>query len=539
MCPEYGATVAIFPIDNMTLDYLRLTGREPSHIALVEAYARAQGLFRTDDSPDAVYSETMELDLATVEPSLAGPRRPQDRVPLGKAKASFAAALARAQEGREGRLGRRGTAVATETVLDHGSVVIAAITSCTNTSNPSVMIGAGLLAKKAVDRGLQRKPWVKTSLAPGSKVVTDYLNKAGCTHYLDELGFNLVGYGCTTCIGNSGPLPDEIAADVREHGLVVCFGAERQSQLRGTHSAGRARELSGVAAAGRGVCAGRHDEYRPDDASRSARGADGTPVYLKDIWPSEQEIQQAMLHAVTEESFRSAVRQGLRRRRAVARAAGANRRSLRVGRIVDLYSPAAISRKPDDGAGAADRHPSARARSRVLGDSITTDHISPAGAIKADSPAGRYLIEHGVEPQGFQLVWRTPRQSRSDDARHVRQRAAAQPARAGHRRRVTTSIWDAQGGTSDAVRLRRCDPVHEHLRRGDAVSEARRAADRPRRQGIRLGLVARLGREGDDAARREGGHRGELRADSPQQSGEHGRAAARVQGGRVGDDSRA
>ncbi len=221
MCPEYGATVAIFPIDDMTLDYLKLTGRDDQQVALVEAYARAQGLFRTATSPDAVYSETMELDLSTVEPSLAGPRRPQDRVPLSKAKTSFAGALDELKKGVKVQAAGGGTAVATKTHLEHGSVVIAAITSCTNTSNPSVMIGAGLVAKRAVEFGLTRKPWVKTSLAPGSKVVTDYLKKSGLDTYLDAIGFNLVGYGCTTCIGNSGPLPDEISAEINERGLVV------------------------------------------------------------------------------------------------------------------------------------------------------------------------------------------------------------------------------------------------------------------------------------------------------------------------------
>jgi len=243
MCPEYGATVAIFPIDEMTLDYLRLTGREESSIALVEQYARAQGLFRTDDSPEAVYSQTIEINLSTVEPSLAGPRRPQDRVALHKAKAAFQTALPTmklppkaATKPADAGGARQGLAMSTGAVaqsgvavldpaldeLDHGAVVIAAITSCTNTSNPSVMIGAGLVAKKAVEKGLTRKPWVKSSLAPGSKVVTEYLAAAGLDTYLDELGFNLVGYGCTTCIGNSGPLPDEVSAVIRDKSLVVC-----------------------------------------------------------------------------------------------------------------------------------------------------------------------------------------------------------------------------------------------------------------------------------------------------------------------------
>src|SRR5687767_8060177 len=244
MCPEYGATVAIFPIDEMTLDYLRLTGRDEARVQLVEAYAKEQGLFRLDGAPDATYSEVLDLDLSTIEPSLAGPKRPQDRVTLKKAKTAFQTALptmqvpskplkgASAAEGgarqgvaaATGAVAQSGVAVADPELeeLDHGAVVIAAITSCTNTSNPSVMIGAGLLAKKAVEKGLTRKPWVKSSLAPGSKVVTEYLDAAGLTPYLDALGFNLVGYGCTTCIGNSGPLPDEVASVIRDRNLVVC-----------------------------------------------------------------------------------------------------------------------------------------------------------------------------------------------------------------------------------------------------------------------------------------------------------------------------
>ena len=279
MCPEYGATVAIFPIDNMTLDYLRLTGREPQHVKFVEAYAKSQGIFRSDDAVDPVYSETMELDLSTVEPSLAGPRRPQDRVPLAKAKASFASALPELKKGVKVGASGGGAAVATQTALHHGAVVIAAITSCTNTSNPSVMIGAGLVAKKAFDRGLRRKPWVKTSLAPGSKVVTDYLEKAGLQHYLDELGFNVVGYGCTTCIGNSGPLPEDVSADVRDNGLVVCavlsgnrnFEGRIQQEVRANYLASPPLVVAYALAGSMTI-----------DITKEPLGKaeDGTPVYL-------------------------------------------------------------------------------------------------------------------------------------------------------------------------------------------------------------------------------------------------------------------
>jgi aconitate hydratase len=397
MCPEYGATVAIFPVDEMTLDYLRLTGRDAAHVRLVEDYARAQGLFRTESTPDPVYSETLELDLASVVPSLAGPRRPQDRVALSKAKSSFASALPELKKGVKTAPAAGG--VATETMLEHGSVVIAAITSCTNTSNPSVMIGAGLLAKKAVEKGLQRKPWVKTSLAPGSKVVTDYLQNAGLLPYLDQLGFNLVGYGCTTCIGNSGPLPEEIAADVREHGLVVAsvlsgnrnFEGRIQQDVRANYLASPPLVVA-YALAG---------TMNLDVSSEPlGKGKDGRDVYLKDIWPTSHEIQEAMLTSVTAESFR--------RQYAQVFDGDARWRNLPVptGDRFQWDGDSTYIRRPPFLENLT-REPAARTDIRraralaVLGDSITTDHISPAGSIKVDSPAGRYLIEHGVEPKDF------------------------------------------------------------------------------------------------------------------------------------------
>jgi aconitate hydratase len=399
MCPEYGATVAIFPIDAMTLDYLRLTGRDAAQIALVEAYASAQGLFRTDTTPDAVYSETMELDLGTVVPSLAGPRRPQDRVPLGKAKSSFATALPDLKKGVKTSAAAGGAAVATETALAHGSVVIAAITSCTNTSNPSVMIAAGLLAKKAVAKGLQRKPWVKTSLAPGSKVVTDYLAKAGLQEPLDRLGFNLVGYGCTTCIGNSGPLPEEIAADVREHGLVVCSVLSGNRNFEGRIQQDvRANYLASPPLVVAYALAGTMNLDLTTEPI--GKGSGGEDVYLKDIWPSETEIQEAMLASVTAEAFK--------REYAHVFEGAARWQQLPVptGDRFQWESDSTYIRRPPfleqltaEPAARTDIH-AARALA-VLGDSITTDHISPAGSIKADSPAGKYLIAHGVQPRDF------------------------------------------------------------------------------------------------------------------------------------------
>ena len=418
MCPEYGATVAIFPIDEMTLDYLRLTGRDESHVQLVDAYARAQGLFRLEGAPDAVYSDTVELKLDTVEPSLAGPKRPQDRVSLMNAKAAFQVALPtmqvvpKAAKTADGGGARQGVATATGAMaqsgvavadpaleeLNHGAVVIAAITSCTNTSNPSVMIGAGLVAQKAVERGLTRKPWVKSSLAPGSKVVTEYLNAAGLTTYLDQLGFDLVGYGCTTCIGNSGPLPDEVSSVIREKNLVVCsvlsgnrnFEGRIQQEVRANYLASPPLVVA-YALAG----------WITKDLTTEPLGEDrfGKPVYLKDIWPTEQEIQETMQRAVNAEMFKRSYRDvftGDERWQKLPIPEG-NRYawddSTYIRRPTFLEGMTMMPAPPSDLAGVRVL--------ALLGDSITTDHISPAGSIKADSPAGKYLIERGVKPADF------------------------------------------------------------------------------------------------------------------------------------------
>jgi aconitate hydratase len=403
MCPEYGATVAIFPIDAMTLDYLRLTGRDESQVAFVEAYARAQGLFRTEATPDAVYSDTLELDLASVVPSLAGPRRPQDRVPLTAAKESFAKALPDLMKGVKkapaGDHGGTAIAVETKTQLEHGSVVIAAITSCTNTSNPSVMIAAGLVAKRAVEFGLRRKPWVKTSLAPGSKVVTDYLAKAGLQAPLDQLGFNLVGYGCTTCIGNSGPLPDEIAAEVRERGLVVAsvlsgnrnFEGRIQQDVRANYLASPPLVVAYALVGSMNV-----------DITSEPLGTskDGRKVYLADIWPSEAEIQKTMLSSVSADMFRkqySQVFEGDALWKQLPVPTGdrfawqADSTYIRRPPFLENLSPEPAPPTEISGARAL----------ALLGDSITTDHISPAGSIKLDSPAGKYLVAQGVAPKDF------------------------------------------------------------------------------------------------------------------------------------------
>ena len=407
MCPEYGATVAIFPIDDMTLDYLRLTGRDGTRVQLVEEYAKAQGLFRTAGTPDAVYSQTIEVDLGTIEPSIAGPKRPQDRVALNRAKSAFAAALPSMQvPAKATKTAATGavapTAVAVADALDavdHGSVVIAAITSCTNTSNPSVMIGAGILAKKAVEKGLQRKPWVKSSLAPGSKVVTEYLNAAGLSPYLDQLGFNLVGYGCTTCIGNSGPLPEDVSTVIREKNLVVSSVLSGNRNFEGRiQQEVRANYLMSPPLVVAYALAGTITK----DLTTESLGDDhaGKPVYLKDIWPTEQEVQAAMAKSVTAEMFGrsyAGVFTGDERWQGLAVPEGS--------RFV-WEGDSTYIRKPTFLDGMSMEPPTARdiTKARVLallGDSVTTDHISPAGSIKADTPAGKYLIEKGVKPSDF------------------------------------------------------------------------------------------------------------------------------------------
>jgi aconitate hydratase len=401
MCPEYGATVAMFPIDERTLEYLRLTGREPADVAFVEAYARAQGLFRTSASPEAVYGDTLSLDLGSVEPSLAGPRRPQDRVALKAAKTSFAQALPDLMKAaKKGTAPARGAvAVLDETKVEHGSVVIAAITSCTNTSNPSVMIGAGLLAKKAVERGLTRKPWVKTSLAPGSKVVTDYLAKAGLQAPLDALGFNLVGYGCTTCIGNSGPLPDDIAAEVRDRGLVVCAVLSGNRNFEGRIQQDvRANYLASPPLVVAYALAGSLDVDLTTEPLGTGR--DGRPVFLADIWPTEEEIQRTMLTAVSADMFRrqyATVFDGDERWQHLPVPTG-DRFAWQADSTYVRRPPFLEGITPEPAPLADIRQARVLA---VLGDSITTDHISPAGSIKADSPAGQYLIAHGVSPKDF------------------------------------------------------------------------------------------------------------------------------------------
>jgi aconitate hydratase len=417
MSPEYGATIAICPIDEMTLDYLRLTGRDEASVNLVEAYAKEQGLFRTESSPEPAYTATIELNLSTVEPSLAGPKRPQDRVSLRQAKMKFEQALEVMLTERKGKATATATAEATvaakapaavataEVVppgleeLTHGSVVVAAITSCTNTSNPSVMIGAGLLARNAVKRGLKTKPWVKTSLAPGSLIVTEYYKAAGLLEYLAELGFNIVGYGCTTCIGNSGPLPEPVSKIVKDRNLVVAsvlsgnrnFEGRIQSQVRANYLASPPLVVA-YALAGR----------MQVDLTAEPLGTDpqGQPVYLKDIWPSEREIQETMLKSVKSEMFRDSyahVFEGDERWRGLPVPTG--ERFEWDDDSTYIRNPPFFEHLTHDPVPPSDIR-GARVLA-ALGDSVTTDHISPAGSIPADSPAGKYLIAKGVTPADF------------------------------------------------------------------------------------------------------------------------------------------
>ena len=438
MAPECGATCNFFPIDEETLRYLELTARRPEHVALVEAYAREQGLFHDPDR-EPEYTRVVELDLGDVEPSLAGPRRPQDRVPLREAKSSFADALAglgvpfangshdaqvaatfpasdptadaapgsssppdTASAAPGGTLAqtRMRVNLGDDTFdLAHGSVVIAAITSCTNTSNPAVMVGAGLLAKRAVERGLARKPWVKSSLAPGSKVVTEYLDRAGLTRYLDSLGFNLVGYGCTTCIGNSGPLPGAISRAIAEGELVVCsvLSGNRNFEAR-IHPDVRANYLASPPLVVAYALAGRMDvDLTTEPLGQDAAGED---VYLRDLWPTPAEIDEVIASSLDEEMFRATYADVF---------TGDERWNALEVQTGDLYRwddastyvrrPPYFDGLPLDPAPVSDLR---GARCLVMvGDSVTTDHISPAGSIRADSPAGLYLAEHGVAREDF------------------------------------------------------------------------------------------------------------------------------------------
>ena len=399
MAPEYGATCGFFPIDEETIRYLRFTGRDEKRVALVEAYAKAQGLWRAADTPDPVFSDTMSLDLGSIEPSIAGPKRPQDKIALSTAAATFREYLTK-ETGGEGVGRDAGVAVeGANYKLAHGDVVIAAITSCTNTSNPSVMLGAGLLARNALAKGLTVKPWVKTSLAPGSQVVTDYLTKAGVQKDLDALGFNLVGYGCTTCIGNSGPLPQPIADAIDAGDLLACSVLSGNRNFEGRISPQcRANYLASPPLVVAYALAG----SMTIDLVAEPLGEDaaGAPVFLRDIWPSSQEIGAAIEQALTAKMYSTRyanVFEGPEQWRRVKATAGLT---------YAWADESTYARFPPffEGMTAAPGALADVTGARVLAllaDSVTTDHISPAGAIKKDSPAGDYLLEHQIRPNDF------------------------------------------------------------------------------------------------------------------------------------------
>ncbi|MEZ5157734.1 MAG: aconitate hydratase AcnA [Candidatus Nanopelagicales bacterium] len=396
MSPEYGSTVAIFPIDEETLTYLRMTGRSEQQIAVVKAYAQAQGMWHhPDNEPD--YSEYLELDLATVVPSMAGPKRPQDRIALDQAAAQFAADLPTYTDVPDATASL--TLEEQDVTIGHGAVVIAAITSCTNTSNPSVMIGAALLAKKAVEAGLSRKPWVKTTLAPGSQVVTDYYNKSGLMPYLEKLGFDVVGYGCTTCIGNSGPLPTELSAAIHDVDLAAAAVLSGNRNFEGRINPDvKMNYLASPPLVVAYALLGRMDVDIVTEPLGT--GSDGQPVYLRDIWPTDAEVSEVIAQAIDEDMFA--------RRYADVFAGDQTWQNLPTpeGSQFAWDPDSTYVRKPPyfDGMSSVPAPVRDVQGARVLarlGDSVTTDHISPAGAIKADSPAGRYLSEHGVALKDF------------------------------------------------------------------------------------------------------------------------------------------
>ncbi len=393
MAPEYGATIGFFPIDQVSLDYLKLTNRSAEHINLVEAYAKEQGLFLTPDSADPVYSDTLSLDLSKVCPSLAGPKRPQDRIDLPDVKENFLSSLGRSPVAADLRVDGH------KEKLRDGAVVIAAITSCTNTSNPSVMIAAGLLAKKAVEKGLTAKPWVKTSLAPGSKVVFDYLNDAGLMPYLEKLNFYLVGYGCTTCIGNSGPLPENVADAVTEKKLNVAAVLSGNRNFEGrVNPLVRSNYLASPPLVVAYAIAGRVDV----DITKEALGKDahGKNVHLRDIWPTSQEVENVVAHSARPEFFQKEYSEVF--------TGDSTWNSIKVpsGSIYEWSNESTYIKEPPYFENLVDPlssvHDLTGLRAlAVLGDSITTDHISPAGSIPVDSPAGKYLVSLGVHPRDF------------------------------------------------------------------------------------------------------------------------------------------
>ncbi len=550
MAPEYGATCGFFPIDTDTLDYLKSTGREDDRVALVEAYAKAQGMWRDSSVADPEFTDTLSLDLDTVVPSISGPKRPQDRVVLAEADTAFAEAMKTLKPGDRklanpetravGRFMTEGEAQAQSEPmpagvmgypvkgrqhhLGDGDIVVAAITSCTNTSNPSVMIAAGLVARNAHAKGLKVKPWVKTSLAPGSQVVTDYLEKANLQDDLDALGFDLVGYGCTTCIGNSGPLAEEISEAIHENDIVAVSVLSGNRNFEGRISPDvRANYLASpplvVAYALVGTM---HTNITTDSLGKDQ---DGNDVFLRDIWPSNNEIAEILRQTITRDMFTERygdVFKGDEKWGGID--AGSGQTYGWESSSTYVQNPPYfddMTMEPD----AMEDIEGARILS-LFADSITTDHISPAGAIKGDSPGGQLSARASGPPHRVQLLRRAARQPRRHDARHLRQHPHPQF----HARQCGRRLFHAC-----AVRRAGFD-----VRRRHALCRGRDAARRVCRQGIRHRLVPRLGRQGHPPAGRARRHRRELRAHPPLQPRRHGRPPAglhrRPELGRAGHD---
>ena len=527
MSPEFGSTCAIFPIDEETIRYLQLTGRDASQIALVEAYAKAQGLWRMNGAPAADYTDVVELDLSTVEPSLAGPEAAagpcaaalgQERLPHEREENGRGAFPEKSRRDRHRPRQTRRAAVE----IKDGAVLIAAITSCTNTSNPAVLVAAGLLARNARARGLSSKPWVKTSLAPGSRVVTDYLQKAGLLADLEALGFYTVGYGCTTCIGNSGPLKPEISEAVRAGDVIACSVLSGNRNFEGrVHPEIKMNFLASPPLVVAYALAGSLDIDITTEPLGS--GKDGKPVYLKDIWPSAADVAKAIAASVDSAMFKKGY--------ANVFLGDANWRGIKTpaGKIYAWDGKSTYVKNPPyfDGMTMTPAPVGDIKGARVLavlGDSVTTDHISPAGNISKSSPAAKYLIAQGVQAADFN----------SYGARRGNHEVMMRGTFANIRLR--NLLLPGHGGRRHGAHPER--RVDVDIRRGHEIQGRGHAAHDPCGQGIRHRQFARLGGEGHDAARRQGRHCGELRAHPPLEPHRHGRAAAAVQGGRERPESR-
>ena len=534
MAPEYGATCGFFPADKDTINYLRSSGRDPHRVALVEAYAKAQGMWRGAGSADPVFTSALELDLSTVEPSLAGPRRPQDRVPLARAAEGFADALADMRNMTPGSqaanmvsegggavepLERSGAVEGESYRIADGHVVIAAITSCTNTSNPNVLMAAGLLARKAAEKGLKPKPWVKTSLAPGSQVVTDYLTKSGLQSDLDALGFNLAGYGCTTCIGNSGPLPEPISKAIQENDLIAAAVLSGNRNFEGRINPDvRANYLASPPLVVAYALAG----TMKLNLTAEPIGTDknGAPVFLKDIWPSSKEIAEFVRAYVTPDMFKARyadVFKGDERWQAVG--------GSKTGQTYEWDKDSTYVRNPpyfEDLTAGAPAALTDIENARVLGlflNSITTDHISPAGSIKRTGPAGTYLLDHHVSAADFN----------SYGARRGNHEVMMRGTFANIRIKNQMAPG-VEGGVTVHYPDGEQQPIYDAAMRYKAEGTPACDLRRPR---IRHGIEPRLGREGHPPAWRARGDRPELRAHPPLQPRRHGRAAAGVRRGHV------